>query len=87
MNKFVCAAVIGTLAFTTAISTRASAAMPVHPAVVVTSSSSTAGAAAVGGFLGVVAALDVYDFVRRTTCSGDFWVSAVLVSASRSRWG
>jgi hypothetical protein len=37
----------------------------------VTGGSSSAGAAATGGFIGFVAFLAVYDFVRRTTCIGD----------------
>lgn len=42
---------------------------PVHHAVI--SGSSTAGIAATTGFLGFVAFLATYDFVRRTTCIGD----------------
>jgi hypothetical protein len=37
----------------------------------VTGGTSSAGAAATGGFIGFVAFLAVYDFVRRTTCIGD----------------
>jgi len=71
MKKFACAAVIGAFAVTAAIPTTASAAAaPLPPPHVV--AQSTAGAWAVGGFIGVVAALDIYDFVRRATCSGDF---------------
>jgi len=42
---------------------------PVHHVIV--ASSSTAGASATAGFLGFVAFLATYDFVRRTTCIGD----------------
>ena len=70
MSKFVCAAVISALAFTAAVPTTASAVTVVHP-VVAAGTSSAAGAAATGGFIGFVAALDIYDFIRRSTCSGD----------------
>jgi len=71
MKKFACAAVIGAFAATAASPTTAAvAAAPVPPPHVV--AQSTAGAWAVGGFIGVVAALDIYDFIRRSTCSGDF---------------
>jgi hypothetical protein len=71
MNKFACAAVISAFAFTAIVPTTASAAVAVTP-VVVGGTSAAAGASAVGGFLGVVAFLDAYDLIRRTTCSGDF---------------
>jgi hypothetical protein len=32
----------------------------------------TAGSAAAGGIIGFVAALDIYDFIRHSPCSGDF---------------
>lgn len=44
---------------------------PIRPPVIV-GTSSAVGVAAVGGFIGFVAALDIYDIIRRTTCSGDF---------------
>ena len=47
-------------------------AAPPPPATVAAGASSTAGAVATGAFLGLVAALDIYDIIRRTTCSGDF---------------
>jgi hypothetical protein len=72
MSKFVCAAVISALAVTAAIPTESSATMIVTPHVVAAGSSSAAGAAAAGSFIGFVAALDIYDLIRRTTCSGDF---------------
>lgn len=72
MSKLVCAAVVGALAFT-AVMPAASAAVAIAPPVVATAgTSSAAGAAATGGFIGLVAALDIYDLIRRTTCSGDF---------------
>jgi hypothetical protein len=70
MSKFVYAAVITAFAFTATVPAASAAAAP--PPVVPVTTASTAGAWATGGFLGVVAALDIYDFVRRTTCSGDF---------------
>ncbi len=66
---FVCAAVVSALAFTAAVPTTASAVI-VHPAVAA-GTSAAAGAAATGGFIGFVAALDIYDLIRRTTCTGD----------------
>ncbi len=72
MSKFVYAAVIAAFAFTATIPAASAAAAPPPPPVVPGTTASTAGAWATGGFLGVVAALDIYDFVRRTTCSGDF---------------
>jgi hypothetical protein len=74
MPKVVCAAVASVFMFTAIAQNTASATVPVpvpvlHPLPV---GSSAAGAAAVGGFLGVVALLDGYDLIRRTTCSGDF---------------
>jgi hypothetical protein len=71
MSKFVCAAVISALAFSAVVPTTASAVIVAHPAVAA-GTSGAAGAAATGGFIGFVAALDIYDFIRRTTCSGDF---------------
>jgi hypothetical protein len=41
------------------------------PACPVAGGTSSAGAAATGGFIGFVALLAAYDFVRRTTCIGD----------------
>ena len=70
MSKFVCAAVISALAFTATVPTKASAVI-LHPAIAA-GTSGAAGAAATGGFIGFVAALDIYDLIRRTTCSGDF---------------
>ena len=70
MSKFVCAAVVSALAFA-AVPTASSAVTIAHP-VAAAASSSTAGAAAAGGFIGFVAVLDIYDIIRRTTCSGDF---------------
>lgn len=70
MSKFVYAAVITAFALTATIPAASAAAAP--PRVLPATTASTAGAWATGSFLGVVAALDIYDFVRRTTCSGDF---------------
>ena len=72
MSKFMCAAVVSTLAVTAVVPTTASAVMVAHP-VVAAGTSSAAGAAATGGFIGFVAALDIYDIIRRSTCSGDFF--------------
>jgi hypothetical protein len=44
---------------------------PIIPCPVTGGTSSAAGAAATGGFIGFVAFLAAYDFVRRTTCIGD----------------
>lgn len=71
MNKFVRAAVASAFVFAAAAPNMAAAA-PVPAPVVVAGTSSAAGVAAVGGFLGFVAFLDMYDLVRRTSCSGDF---------------
>ena len=73
MSKFVRAAVASAFVFAAVVPNTASSAMPVpvvHP--VTAGTSSAAGAAAVGGFIGFVALLDIYDIVRRTSCSGDF---------------
>jgi hypothetical protein len=75
MRKLACAAAISAVAFSAAVPTTASATYYVPHVVVIhttTGTSSAAGAAATGGFLGFVAALATYDFIRRTTCSGDF---------------
>jgi len=69
MNKFVCAAV-GCIFVAAVTPNTASAVIVVHPTPAL-GASSTAGAAATGGFLGFVAFLATYDFVRRTTCIGD----------------
>ena len=45
----------------------------VIPCPVTGGTSSSAGVAATGGFIGFVALLAAYDFVRRTTCIGDPW--------------
>jgi hypothetical protein len=73
MKKVTCAAIASAFVFA-AVAPNTASAVPAAPVVhpVVVSGSSGAGAAAVGGFLGFVAALDIYDFIRRTTCSGDF---------------
>jgi hypothetical protein len=65
---------VGALAFAAIVPTTASvgAALPI---VVSADTGSGAGAAAVGGFIGFIgfiAALDIYDSIRRTTCVGDF---------------
>ena len=70
MSKFVRAAIACAFVFTAVVPNTASATMA--PVVVAAGTSGAAGAAAVGGFLGFVAFLDMYDIVRRTTCSGDF---------------
>jgi hypothetical protein len=72
MSRFVCAAIVSALAFTAVIPMASTAAPVAPPAVVAAGTSSAAGAAAAGGFIGFVAALDIYDLIRRTTCSGDF---------------
>jgi len=69
MNKFMRAALASAFVFAAVAPNAASAAAPVP---VIVGGSSTAGAAAAGGFLGFVAFLDLYDIIRRTTCSGDF---------------
>lgn len=72
MKKVTRVAIASALVFA-AVAPNTASAVPapvVHPVVV--AGSSTAGAAAVGGFIGFVAALDIYDIIRRTTCSGDF---------------
>ncbi len=71
MKKVTCAAIASAFVFAAVAPNTASATPVVHPAVVAASSTG-AGAAAVGGFIGFVAALDIYDLIRRTTCSGDF---------------
>lgn len=72
MRKFACAAIASTFVVTAVTPNAASAkvAPVVHPAV---SGSSTAGAWAAGSIIGVAAFLATYDFIRRTTCSGDFF--------------
>jgi hypothetical protein len=70
MSKFVRAAIASAFVFTAVVPNTASAG--VAPPVIVAGTSSAAGAAAVGGFLGFVAFLDMYDIIRRTTCSDDF---------------
>ena len=47
------------------------AAPIIIPCPVTSGTSSAAGAAATGGFIGFVAFLAAYDFIRRTTCIGD----------------
>lgn len=70
MNKFVCAAVA--CIFVAAVTPNtASAVVPVVHHAPALGTSSAGGAAATGGFLGFVAFLATYDFVRRTTCIGD----------------
>lgn len=74
MNKFFRATLVGVLLLSAGIP-RASFAIPVPPPVapvVAGGTGATTGAAVIGGFLGFVAALDLYDIIRRTTCSGDF---------------
>ena len=73
MRKFACAAIASTFVVT-AIAPNAASALPPPPPAVVATSSSTAGAWAAGGIIGVAAFLATYDLVRRTTCSGDFFV-------------
>jgi len=72
MRKFVGAAVASALLFTAVVPNTALAYVPPPAPVVAAGSSNAAGAAAVGGFIGFVALLDLYDIIRRTTCSGDF---------------
>jgi hypothetical protein len=45
---------------------------PPPPAINHGGTSGAAGAGAVTGFIGFVAAIVTYDLIRRTTCSGDF---------------
>jgi hypothetical protein len=73
MNKFVRAALLSAVVSTAGFP-KTSFAIPVLPPAPVISggAGATAGAAVVGGFLALVAALDLYDIIRRTTCSGDF---------------
>jgi hypothetical protein len=72
MSKVVRAAVVGALLLTAAVPTTASAVPIVIPPPPTGSTSGAAGVAGTTGFLGFVAALDLYDLIRRTTCSGDF---------------
>lgn len=72
MSKFLCGAIVSALAFTAIIPADAAPVAIAPPVVPAATTSSTAGAAATGGFIGLAAALDIYDFIRRTTCSGDF---------------
>ncbi len=73
MRKFMGAAVATAMMLTAIVPTPASAFFYCAPKVPpVVGGSSAAGAGAVGGFLIVVATLDLYDLIRRTTCSGDF---------------
>jgi len=69
MKKVMCALVASTFMFATIAPNTASAAVVVHPPVL--AGYSSAGAWATGGFIGFVAFLATYDFVRRTTCLGD----------------
>ncbi len=68
MRKFLGAVVAGALLLAAAAPTPASAVIvrPPPPA------TSTVGLGFTYSFLGIVAALDLYDLIRRTTCSGDF---------------
>lgn len=54
------------------IPNNASAAAAAAPLPSPAAASTAAGAWAVGGFAEFVAVLDLYDIIRRTTCSGDF---------------
>lgn len=80
MCRFVCAGIVSAFVFAAVAPNTASAtvALPPVPHVVPlpagtgSAAGSAAGAAAVGGFLGFIAALNMYDLIRRTTCSGDF---------------
>ena len=71
MKNVAFAAVASLLVFA-ALPNAAFATVPVvvHPAPAL-GTSSAGGAAATGGFLGFVAFLATYDFVRRTNCIGD----------------
>jgi hypothetical protein len=69
MRKFASAAIAGVMLATAAASTPANALAPPPPPA---GAAASAGAWWVGGFIGIVAALDLYDIIRRTTCSGDF---------------
>lgn len=69
MNKVLRVVVASAFVFAAIAPASAAAPPPVHPLVVVGNSS--AGAWAAGGFIGFVAFLATYDFVRRTTCLGD----------------
>ena len=72
MNKVLCATIAGRCV-PPSIQMRHPPYPPPPPTPVVTvAGSSSVGAAITGGFLGFVAALNLYDIVRRTTCSGDF---------------
>lgn len=76
MCRFVCAGIVSAFVFAAVAPNTVSATVALPPAPHVVplpaGTGSAAGAAAVGGFLGFVAALDMYDLIRRTTCSGDF---------------
>jgi hypothetical protein len=71
MNKVLRVAVASAFVFAAVVPNAASAlpAPVVHPVVV--AGNSSAGASAAGGFIGFVAFLATYDFIRRTNCIGD----------------
>ena len=73
MNKVLRVAVASAFVFVAIAPNAASATVPLPPKPVpfTAASSSTAGAWATGGFIGFVAFLATYDFVRRTNCIGD----------------
>jgi hypothetical protein len=72
MRKFVGAAFASALLFTAAMPNSASAFVPPPPVVVNAGTSAATGVGITTGFIGLVALLDLYDIIRRTTCSGDF---------------
>lgn len=71
MSKFACAAIVSALAFAAVVPTTASGGARL-PIVISAGIGSAAGVAAVGGFIGFIAALDIYGSIRRITCSGNF---------------
>jgi len=72
MHKFVSAAIASALLISVAVPTPSHAVFIAPPVGTAAGTSAAAGVGATAGFIGFVAALDLYDIIRRTTCSGDF---------------
>src|SRR5262245_35203963 len=70
LRKLTAAALIGAVALTSVPASAFYCPPKVVP-IISTGTSGAAGAAATGGFIGVVAAIVGYDLLRRTTCIGD----------------
>lgn len=71
MKKILTAAVVTTFMLTSATLNQARAVVLLPPAPL-PGAGAGAGAAGAGGFIGFVGFLALYDFVRRTSCVGDF---------------